>query len=368
MNRFERQEILKGFGIEGQKKLREARILVVGAGGLGCPALLYLAAAGIGTLGIADGDFVSLSNLNRQILFGIEDLGKPKASTAAGLLNLKYPDIHINIHETYLQVHNAIPILSNYDLIIDGTDNFQTRYLLNDGCFLLKKPYIMAAIFQNEGQVAVLNLAYGNDRPLHYRDIYPDPPMPHEIPNCNESGVIGVLPGILGMLQAAEAIKLLTGYGTPLKNKLLHYHLLDTNFFEIEITANPKADQTTPLNLDAYYKMDYVMTCGGVETINWKDAMDVLQKEKHALLIDVREKDELPTTELLNCHQIPLRQLENEIIKLQAADSFILFCQTGTRSGHAASLLKAMFPNKHIYSIIGGLRDFNSPLNLKLYG
>lgn len=362
MDRFERQEILKGFGPEAQLKLRQARVLVVGIGGLGCPAVLYLSAAGVGTIGIADGDLVSLSNLNRQILFGIEDVGQLKASTAAALLRFKYPDIQYNVHPEFLHVNNAIPILENYDLIIDGTDNFSTRYLLNDACFLLKKPFIMASVYQNEGQLAVLNLAHKEHRPVHYRDIYPVPPGQHQIPNCNDTGVLGVLPGILGTLQAAESLKILSGFGVPLSNKMIHYHLMNSTFYEVDITLNPEADLTTPKNFEELFNTDYILNCGGVKSIIWQDAMYAVKEDKYVVLVDVREKDELPSSITLNCIQIPMGQIEDARVQLQPADSIILFCQTGIRSHHAALKLKTIFPNKHIYSIDGGIRNPDAPL------
>ncbi|HET7361891.1 MAG TPA: HesA/MoeB/ThiF family protein, partial [Salinimicrobium sp.] len=203
MSRFERQKILPEFGSEGQQKLSTAKVLVIGAGGLGCPALLYLAAAGVGTIGIADGDSISESNLNRQTLFGHNDIGKAKAETAAGILQEKYPDINFQVIPHFLTSENALEVLENYDLVLDGSDNFGTRYMINDACVLLGIPLIMGAIYQYEGQLSVFN--YG-ENPVSYRDIYPVPPKANEIPNCSETGVLGVLPGIIGNLQAAETI------------------------------------------------------------------------------------------------------------------------------------------------------------------
>lgn len=361
MSRFERQLILKGFGPEGQQKLQQSSVLVVGAGGLGCPALLYLAAAGVGTIGIVDGDHINPSNLNRQILFGVEDIGKSKATTAAHLLKQKYPDIQINVHQEYLQLHNMISILEDYDLVVDGSDNFPTRYMLNDACNLLKKPYVMAAIYQYEGQLAVLNLPNDKSRPINYRDIFPATPKAFEVPNCNDIGVLGVLPGIMGILQAAEALKILSGFGNPLKNKMIHYNFLNNTFYEIELSPNPLADLNTPKNMEEFYNMDYVMSCGGVETKSWKDAMDAFRSEKHTILVDVREKCELPSSAQFSCLRIPIGQLERESLQLQDAEAIFFFCQTGKRSAHAAVLMKSRFPNKHIYSIEEGVLDPNAP-------
>jgi len=220
MSRFERQTILPGFGQEGQQKLSMAKILVIGAGGLGCPALLYLAAAGVGTIGIADGDKVSLSNLNRQILYGEDHIGQSKAEVAGELIRSKYSDIQINIIPHFLTSENALDIIKKYDLVLDGSDNFGTRYLINDACYLLKKPLVFGAIYQHEGQVAVLNISRNGQEPLTYRDLFPNPPSAAEVPNCAETGVLGVLPGIIGTMQATEAIKYLSGFGKPLIHKV----------------------------------------------------------------------------------------------------------------------------------------------------
>ena len=234
MSRFERQTILPDFGPEGQQKLLEAKVLVLGAGGLGCPALLHLCAAGVGTIGIVDGDALSESNLNRQTLFGHSHIGLPKAQTAAQLLREKYPDISYQVIPHFLSNTNTLDLLSGYDLVLDGTDNFPTRYMINDACSLMNIPLIMGAIYKYEGQVSVFN--YG-DNPVNYRDLYPEPPQSHEIPNCSETGVLGVLPGLIGTLQATEAIKLITGIGSVLSNKMLFYNLKTSGFYEVAIPA-----------------------------------------------------------------------------------------------------------------------------------
>ncbi|MBK8954581.1 MAG: HesA/MoeB/ThiF family protein [Saprospiraceae bacterium] len=362
MNRFERQEILKGFGPSGQRKLKEARVLVAGAGGLGCPALLYLAAAGVGTIGIADGDLVSLSNLNRQILFGSQDIGAHKAITAAGRIHEKYQDIHFNIHNEYIQPSNAIEIISNYHLVIDGTDNFPTRYMISDACVLLNKPYIFASIFQNEGQFSVLNFKKYSQRNIHIRDLFPIAPDANQIPNCNELGVLGVLPGIMGTLQAAEAIKILSGLGTPFANKLLYYNLADTRFYELELTEHPSAELNRPKTIEEFECTDYITSCAGVETLNWADALSAYKSENNAILIDVRDAKELPSSETLNCLQIPLDHIDQVNSRMLQADTIFLFCQTGVRSYKAATKLKSRYPDKHIYSIHGGIQDSNSPI------
>ncbi len=220
MDRFERQIKLNDFGAAAQQKLIDSKVLVVGAGGLGCPALQYLAAAGVGTLGIADGDSVMLSNLNRQVIFGEGDVGKNKALVAAKYIRDKYKDSLLNVYPFTLVNTNTLNVISRYDLIIDATDNFQTRYMLNDACVLLNKPLVYGAIYQYEGQVAVFNLSTQNSRSANYRNLFPQPPGINEVRDCNNTGVLGVLPGIIGVMMASEAIKVITNYATPLINKM----------------------------------------------------------------------------------------------------------------------------------------------------
>ncbi len=361
MNRFERQHILSGFGVQKQAQLRKARVLVIGAGGLGCPALLYLAAAGVGTLGIVDGDKVSLSNLNRQILFGFGDVDKPKAETAGNYLKAQYPDININIHPEFLTVQNCFEILVNYDLILDGSDNFPTRYLVSDASALLQKPVVMGAIYQNEGQVAVFDPSVAPG--ISYRDLYPDPPHLNEIPNCNETGVLGVLPGIIGTLQATEAIKHLTGFGQSLLNKMLFYNLLNHQVFEMAITSNPEALLKKPKNFQELMQTDYTWICGTVENVNWDEAISKVKTDM-AILLDVREEHELPKLENLPYISIPYSQLEHVWKSLLTHDEVMIFCQSGIRSIKAATELQQKMPGKRIYSITGGILDADSPINI----
>ncbi|MFO8147116.1 MAG: ThiF family adenylyltransferase [Bacteroidota bacterium] len=359
MSRFERQNILPGFGQEGQEKLSQARVLVVGAGGLGCPALLHLAAAGVGTIGIADGDSVSESNLNRQTLFGQNDIGKPKASTAVSGLKQKYPDIQFEIFPNYLNVENAFEIIKNYDLVLDGSDNFGTRYMINDACVLLKKPLIMGAIYQYEGQVAVFN--YG-EAPINYRDIYPVPPQDNEIPNCSETGVLGVLPGIIGTLQAAETIKLLSGFGKNLTNKILFYNLKTCSFYEVEVKPNPVSGKNIPENEETFRKTNYNITCGLAENISWEKALDWFRNLKSSMLIDIREPNEEPGFGLKGIKKIPMDKLAENPGHLKQVEHVLLFCKSGQRSMKLAEQLKQKFPEKKIFSVEGGILHPSSPL------
>ncbi|MCL6260941.1 HesA/MoeB/ThiF family protein [Aquiflexum sp. TKW24L] len=360
MDRFTRQTILPGFGTAAQQKLKLSRVLVVGVGGLGCPILLYLAAAGVGTIGIVDGDMVSLSNLNRQVIFGEGDLGMNKAETAAHFLKAKYSDIKINCIPEFLTTQNIKVILSQYDLIIDGSDNFPTRYLVNDACVLLGKPLVFGAVYQNEGQVAILN---GNGQnSINYRDIFPDPPTAYEIPNCNETGVLGVLPGIIGTLQAAEAIKFLTGYGETLVDKMLFYNLLSHQSYTMELSQNPDSRKGIPSSIEALEVTDYAIICGDGDSIDWEEAFDLLGKFAGGTLIDVREADEYPKLKGYPYQSVPLDLLDEKHQEWLNSELILLFCQSGVRSLKAVKILEKHFPGKKIHSISGGIEAPDSPI------
>ncbi|HET8837486.1 MAG TPA: HesA/MoeB/ThiF family protein [Flavobacteriaceae bacterium] len=362
MSRFERQKKLPGFGSEGQKKLSESRILVIGAGGLGCPALLYLAAAGVGTLGIADGDSIGESNLNRQTLFGQNDIGKSKAETAANVLKEKYPEIDFNIIPHFLKAENALDVLKSYDLVLDGSDNFGTRYMLNDACLLLKIPLIMGAIYQYEGQLMVFNF---EENPMNYRDIYPIPPKSDEIPNCSETGVLGVLPGIIGNLQAAEAIKIRTGIGEVLKNKVLFYNLKTCAFYDVAIEPNPDSQKDIPISEEEFKQRDYQISCGLAEIISWEKALDWSENIGNSKLIDIRELDEEPIVENRAFEKIPMKKLMENPEQIMDVENIFLFCKSGQRSELLAEKLKELFPEKKICSIRGGILDKLSPFKNK---
>lgn len=362
MSRFDRQHILPEIGAEGQEKLKNARVLVVGAGGLGCPALLYLAAAGVGTIGIADGDSISESNLNRQTLFGQQDIGKPKAETAAKLLKEKYPDVEFQVIPHYLSAGNIFEFLSSYDLVLDGSDNFGTRYMVNDACVLGQKPLVMGAIYQYEGQVTVFN--YG-DTPVNYRDLYPVPPGVHEIPNCSETGVLGVLPGIIGTLQAAEVIKIICGLGRVLTNKVLFYDLKNCSFYEVGIAPNPASAKEIPGNIEAFSKKHYDITCGLAEEISWEKALDWSKSLENVRLIDIREAYEEPQLDRPGIEKIPMNDLAEDPGQLEQVEHILLFCKSGQRSMKLAEQLKQRFPEKKIFSVKGGILHPSSPLKMQ---
>ena len=350
MNRYDRQLVLTGFGIEGQARLRKSSILMIGAGGLGCPALLYLAAAGVGKIGVVDGDQINLSNLHRQVLFGEKDLGKNKAEVAVRHFQNKYSDIQWEIFPEMITNSNAEELISGYDLIIDGSDNFPTRYLVNDACVLLDKPLVFGAIYQHEGQVAVFNWG---EKACNYRDVYPQMPSAAEIPNCAETGVLGVLPGIIGNLMALEAIKVLSGFGKPLKNRMLFFNSISSQSYEVEISPNSKGRNAIPGSIQDLHALDYELACEGVKQLTWNEAMRKMNSD--VAFVDVREPGEMPPLECTGLQKIPLSTLSNHLDKLEEADEVLFFCQTGNRSQKAAQQLQQEFPKKKIYSIRGGI-------------
>ena len=329
--RYQRQILLKGFGLEGQHKLLQAKVLVIGAGGLGCPALQYLVAAGVGTIGIVDEDIVSITNLHRQILFTVDDIGLPKASIAKERLAKLNPEITIAAYNERLTTSNALAIINAYDIVIDATDNFSSRYLINDACVLLKKTIVYGAVSQFEGQVAILNYhsAIGIAS-ANYRDLFPTPPIDGEVLNCAEAGVLGVLPGIIGSMQASETIKIITGIGKPLVNTVLTYHSLTNQF-----CASPNN------------KFEI-----GIENFNR------IAHSADVEIIDVRELGESPIPTDFNYVQIPLSQFNNNIAAIKK-ETIVVFCQSGKRSLQAAQILFNTFgETKTIYSLQGGITEW----------
>jgi molybdopterin/thiamine biosynthesis adenylyltransferase/rhodanese-related sulfurtransferase len=360
-DRYKRQIILKEFGESGQQKLLQSKVLVIGAGGLGCPALQYLAAAGVGTIGIVDDDVVSLTNLHRQILYSTLDIGFSKAEKAKHSLTRLNPDIYIIAYNERLTTKNATDILGAYDIVIDGTDNFATRYLLNDACVLLKKPLVYGAVSQFEGQVAVFN--YPNekgDTPVNYRDLFPNPPKEDEVLNCVEAGVLGVLPGIIGTMQANETIKLITGIGKALINSLFTYNALNNQVYEISLVANEASQLLIPATKAEFEQMDYNWLCASP---NLRFEIDgarfgQIMNTGTSVIIDVREVNESPKPTGFNYTQIPLSKFRNEILSIKG-DPVIIFCQTGKRSLQAAQMLFDTFGEaKTIYSLKGGILNW----------
>ncbi|GAA0878190.1 molybdopterin-synthase adenylyltransferase MoeB [Algoriphagus jejuensis] len=350
MSRFERQVILPGFGIEGQQKLQRSKVLLIGAGGLGCPILLYLAAAGVGKIGVVDGDTVAISNLNRQVLFGEKDLGKNKAETAVRHFQDKYTNIGWSIFPEFISVENAQELISDFDLVIDGSDNFPTRYLVNDACVLLGKPLVFGAIYQHEGQVSVFNLG---ENFCNYRDLFPQMPSATEVPNCSETGVLGVLPGIIGNLMALEAIKVLSGFGQPLRNRVLFFNSISSQSYEVELSPNPESRESMPASMTSFEIMDYELACEGVKQLTWTEAMGRMGMD--VAFVDVREPGEMPPLECTGLMKIPLSDLPQQLHLLDESEEILFFCQSGIRSQKAARQLQNEFPDKRIYSIKGGI-------------
>jgi molybdopterin/thiamine biosynthesis adenylyltransferase/rhodanese-related sulfurtransferase len=360
--RYQRQIILKDFGLTGQQKLFNAKVLVIGAGGLGCPILQYLAAAGVGTLGIVDHDVVELSNLHRQILYSVADIGRLKADCAAEKLSQFNPDIQIISYPLQLNNRNAALILSKFDLVIDGSDNFPTRYMVNDACALLNLPLVYGALSESEGQVAVFNVSDAHGRRVNYRDIFPNPPQPGEVLNCSEAGVLGVLPGIIGTMQASEAIKLISGTGEPLVNQMLIYNLYNNQTYKINLSPVSREESNSPADLDAFLQTDYDWFCGvrtdapEVPELSSGEFREVMFDEGYEF-IDVRELAELPQVPFEHV-RVPLSEIRKQIPVIDK-DKIVLFCHSGVRSIIAGKLLQEAYPDKEFYSLKGGILRLN---------
>ncbi len=365
--RYERQILLPQLGIEGQEKLQQAKVLVVGAGGLGCPVLQYLAAAGVGTIGIADGDIVSLNNLHRQVLYTVHDIGLPKVDRAASVLQQLNPDISFATYNEMLTAQNALEIIGLFDIVVDGTDNFTSRYLINDACVLINKTLVYGAVSRFEGQVAVFNGEQEHGvRSVNYRDVFPQPPGKTEVRNCAETGVLGVLPGIIGTMQANETIKLITGMGEPLINRLLTYNALNNQTYEVALMASKESSPLIPSTAEQFRKMDYEELCStkAVKFEISSGEFDEMIKAGNTTVIDVREIGEYPEVTEFSHVRIPLSTIKEEMPV--AGDTIILFCQSGQRSLQAAQYLSGIFHDvKEIYSLQGGILQWKKMHQLK---
>ncbi len=342
MSRYSRHIVLAEVGQEGQNKLSQAKVLVIGAGGLGCPILQYLAAAGVGTIGIVDFDVVEVSNLQRQILFGTSSLGINKALAAKTRLEDLNPTININAYPEKLTVNNALELFKNYDIIVDGTDNFPTRYLINDTAIMTNKPIVYGAIYKFEGQVSVFNYQNGPS----YRCLFPIPPQKGSIANCSEIGVLGVLPGIIGTMQANEVIKIILGFDGVLSGKLLCYNAKTNQTTQLKITKSISEFENALHRKDDYNEISCETQ---VPEISVEDA---LQKD-HIQFIDIREYDEQPKLDLPNCIHIPLNELDKTLNKVNLKNTNILFCQNGIRSKTAVEILQR-HNITNCYSLKGG--------------
>jgi adenylyltransferase/sulfurtransferase len=346
--RYSRHLIMPEVGMEGQKRLKAASILLVGAGGLGSPLGLYLAAAGVGRIGIVDFDVVDFSNLQRQVLHGTPDVGRPKLQSAKDRLRAINPEVQIDLYETRLSSTNALSILAPYDIVIDGTDNFPTRYLVNDACVLLKKPNVYGSIFRFDGQASVFYPPHG---PC-YRCLYPEPPPPGEVPSCAEGGVLGILPGLIGCIQATEGVKLILGKGSPLIGRLLLYDALTMKFQEFKVRRNPKCpmcgDKPTITQL-----IDYEQFCGirGQEAAappmaasDWEITVEELKKrlDKHdkLFILDVRNPEEFQICRIPGSTLLPLPELPQRFKELNPDQEMVIHCKSGMRSLKATNFLR----------------------------
>ena len=359
--RYQRQVILPGFGEQGQQKLLKAKVLVIGAGGLGCPVLQYLTAAGVGTIGIVDDDVVALNNLQRQVLYSVNDIGFSKAERAAFILQQLNPGINIISCKERLTVQNALILFEEFEIVIDGTDNFSTRYLINDACVLLNKPLVYGAISQFEGQVSVFNVKQtDNAEAVNYRDLFPHPPKEDDALNCADSGVLGVLPGIIGVMMANETIKLITGIGETLANQLLTYNALNNQVYQVALSARNGTRSLIPENEAAFLQMDYEWLCSSGETqiVIDVDMFNSLIVNGNVDVIDVREPDETPAVNDFSYIKIPLSQLAQNT-SLIKSETIVTFCQSGKRSLQAVKILSGIFGgDKKIYSLRGGILEW----------
>jgi adenylyltransferase/sulfurtransferase len=356
--RYQRQTILPGWGDVAQHKLLSASVLVIGAGGLGCPVLQYLAAAGVGCIGIADGDLVSLTNLHRQVLFGMEDIGKPKASTAALKLKALNPNIGYKVFDEDITSENAINMMRGFHLVVDGSDNFATRYLVNDACVLLQIPLVFGAISQFEGQVAVFNVpSVEEGHCIQYRDMFPQPPAAGEVLNCAEAGVIGVLPGIIGSLMANEAIKLLSGVGKSLSGSLLTYHALTNQMNTWQLHKRSDSDALVPKTVSDFQNTNYQWLCGIRENVLELDKEQVEEKinKESIQLIDVRGLQEYPELPHWDHIKIPMEDIFSGV-ELPRSDAFIFVCQSGKRSLQVATWYLEKYKGQtKAFSLKGGI-------------
>lgn len=341
---YNRHIILDKIGEEGQLKLKSSKVLVIGAGGLGCPVLQYLTAAGIGTIGIIDDDVVSQSNLQRQILYTVEDIGNSKAETAAKRLCKLNPFVQFNVYKEKLTVVNAVDLFSQYDVIVDGSDNFATRYLTNDAAILTNKPLVYGAIFKFEGQVSVFNY----QESATYRCLYPNPPKPEESPNCSEIGVLGVLPGIIGSFQANEAIKIICGIGDVLANKLLMYDTLSMRQMILKFEKTKRAEVTELDN-------DYEFFCGIKKAANEITQEELQNKLSSYNLLDVREVWEREQYHIEGQH-IPLGELSNRYKEIATNKPVVVYCKSGVRSQQAIDFLEKQFETTTFINLKDGLK------------
>jgi adenylyltransferase/sulfurtransferase len=365
--RYSRHLIMPEVALDGQKKLKAAKVLTVGTGGLGSPLALYLAAAGIGTIGIVDFDVVDESNLQRQIIHGTSDVGRPKVESARDKIEDINPNVEVRVHEEALTSENALEIFADYDVIVDGTDNFPTRYLVNDACVLLGKPNVYGSIFRFEGQASVF---WAEEGPC-YRCLYPEPPPPGLVPSCAEGGVLGILPGAIGVVQATEAVKLILGIGEPLVGRLMLYDALGMSFREMKLRKDPGCPVCGE-NPTVTELIDYEEFCGipqanavaqenGVPEITVKELKQKMDDGEPINVLDVREPHEYEVANI-GVRLIPLGELPRRLAEFDQNGSFAIHCKTGARSANAVKLLQdAGFGN--VYNVKGGITAWSEEVD-----
>ncbi len=373
IKRYARHLNLPHFGMETQEKLKDSRVLVVGTGGLGAPLLQYLTAAGIGTIGVVDFDVVDTSNLQRQVLFGSSDVGKPKTSTAVYKLRDQNPNIQFINFDEKLVRENALDIIRDFDVVADGTDNFPTRYLVNDACVLLSKPYVYGSIFQFEGQVSVFNyLDKEGNRGPNYRDLFPTPPPPGLVPSCADGGVLGVLPGIIGSMQASEVIKVLTGIGDNLSGRLFIFDAFDFTSRTLKIRKDP----SNPITGDAptiTQLIDYDEFCSlksdtdTTSTINVETLKQWIDENANFKIIDVREPYERDAAHIGGA-PIPMDDVEKSLSEIPKDRNVVVYCRSGVRSARVIELLQAKYDYQNLHNLEGGIlawkEKFDPELNV----
>jgi len=348
-DRYLRQTQLTGFGEEAQQKLKQASVLVVGAGGLGVPVLQYLTGMGVGTIGLADNDTISLTNLHRQVLYTEAEIGQSKVKVAAAKLAALNSEVSFKVFDNALTPQNALDIIKDFDVVVDATDNFNTRYLLNDGCVILNKPYIYGAVQQFEGHVSVFNY---QDGPT-YRCLYATPPAANEIPDCNAAGVLGVVPGIVGCQQALQAVKVITGAGKTLSGWLQIFDFLNNDQYQIRLKMKPENKHITHL------PDTYAAPVGNtVSLLTAEELYDWYEAGKVFTVVDVRDAREFAAVHLQQAVSYPSSGFEAAQVVVQENRPVVAFCQKGARSHKAAQLLQQQYPAAAIYSLAGGLDNW----------
>jgi adenylyltransferase/sulfurtransferase len=367
LGRYSRHLILPEVGMEGQRKLKNARVLLVGTGGLGAPAAMYLAAAGVGHIGLVDFDSVDVSNLQRQIIHGTRDVGRPKIASATDRIHDINPFVKIESYETRLTSRNALEIIRAYDVVVDGTDNFPTRYLVNDACVLLGKPNAYGAIFRFDGQASV----FAADRGPCYRCLFPQPPEPGSVPSCAEGGVLGVLPGVVGSIQATEAIKLILGAPATLIGRLLAFDAWEMNFRQYKVRKDPTCPLCGPKRT-IHELIDYEVFCGlniapapseEIDEISAVQLKQWIDDGRDVQLIDVREPHELAIAKLPHARLIPLNSVVERQSEIDPSRSTVVLCRAGSRSAKAIAALKKSGFKGRLTNLKGGILDWSDKVD-----